>query len=338
MFFKPREPRAATKGVDEIVAWFNRPREPRLDAGRALELYNTLLPRVSFLKMLPPAARVADIGAGDGSLSVFRRWPAPERPDLRMHAYSIEKAPLFEEYEGYEVSDWNLAPPGFAGLSFDALVCAHFIEHIAKPASLAAWAGEHLKPGGRAYIEWPSPLSLDLPPRTVLEAAGVPLVISRFDDDRTHRRLPDRDAMIRALRRNGFRIEVAGIIRLPWLEEELLAHFRDADDGFPRQAAFWSYTGWSQYIIAERARRASAAPRKEREPCPIPHGRPCWPKSKANPGDPGNSTAVAPSGLATCAAGASNTVRWKKKSPASPSTSKRWRSRIRAVRCSSPPS
>ena len=44
MFFKPREPRAATKGVDEIVAWFNRPREPRLDAGRALELYNTLLP------------------------------------------------------------------------------------------------------------------------------------------------------------------------------------------------------------------------------------------------------------------------------------------------------
>ena len=253
MFFKPREPRAATKGVDEIVAWFNRPREPRLDAGRALELYNTLLPRVSFLKMLPPAARVADIGAGDGSLSVFRRWPAPERPDLRMHAYSIEKAPLFDEYEGYEVSDWNLAPPGFAGLSFDALVCAHFIEHIAKPASLAAWAGEHLKPGGRAYIEWPSPLSLDLPPRTVLEAAGVPLVISRFDDDRTHRRLPDRDAMIRALRRNGFRIEVAGIIRLQWLEEDQLAHFRDADDGFPRQAAFWSYTGWSQYIIAERA-------------------------------------------------------------------------------------
>lgn len=252
MFFKIREPRPRTRGVDEIVAWFNRPRTPQLPAGQALELYNTLLPRVAFLKMLPPGARVADIGAGDGSLSVFRRWPAPERKDLKLHAYSIEKGQLFDEYDRYEISDWNVAPPGFEGSRFDAIVCAHFIEHIARPASLAAWAGDKLDPGGRAYIEWPSPGSLDLPPRGVLEAAGVPLVISRFDDDGTHRRLPDRDAMAKALRRNGFRIEAAGIIRLPWLEEELLAHFKDAEDGFPRQAAFWSYTGWSQYIVAER--------------------------------------------------------------------------------------
>ena len=29
----------------------------------------------------------------------------------------------------------------------------------------------------------------------------------------------------------------------------MLAHFRDDTDPFPRQAAFWSRTGWSQYLL-----------------------------------------------------------------------------------------
>lgn len=238
--------------AEQIKRWFDQPRKSQLDQGRVMELYFTFHPRTCFLKTLPREAQVADIGAGDGSLSVFLNWPSPERRDLALYAYSIEKGELFDQFQGYEISDWNEAPPEFGGRMFDAIVCAHFIEHIADPTSFAVWAQRKLKPGGRIYLEWPSPASLDLPSRAKLEEIGVPLVISRFDDDCTHNELPDCDAMIAALVSRGFVIETRGTVRLPWLEDEMLAHFRDAVDGFPRQAAFWSWTEWSQYLVVRR--------------------------------------------------------------------------------------
>lgn len=243
----------AAIGVEAIREWFHRDREACVDANRVMELYFTFHPRTSFLKTLPAGSAIADIGAGDGSLSVFRHWPAPERRDLKLYAYSIEKGRLFDDFDGFEISDWNTAPPEFGGRTFDAIVCAHFIEHIADPATFVAWAARKLRKGGRLYLEWPSERSLDLPSRLELEKAGVPLIISRFDDDHTHRDLPDGDRMARDLAADGFRIEGRGIVRLPWLEDEMLASSRDSKDAFPRQAAFWSFTGWSQYIIAERA-------------------------------------------------------------------------------------
>ena len=68
------EPSAqATQTVEEIQAWYDRPRRASLPKDRVMELYFTFHPRTAFLKMLPQAAVVADIGAGDGSLSVFRK-------------------------------------------------------------------------------------------------------------------------------------------------------------------------------------------------------------------------------------------------------------------------
>jgi len=235
--------------VEGIREWFLRQRRPLLPPDRVMELYFTFHPRTAFLKMLPPAARVVDVGAGDGSLSVFREWPAPKRKDLRMHAYSIEKGARFDDFDGYEISDWNLAPPRFEGIAFDAIVSAHFIEHIADPASFVEWAARKLAPGGRVYLEWPSPASLRLPPKEALAQAGVSLIISRFDDDDTHRELPDADEIVATCDAQGLGLEARGIVRIPWLEDEMLAHFRDAPDRFPAQAAFWSWSGWSQYLV-----------------------------------------------------------------------------------------
>jgi SAM-dependent methyltransferase len=235
-----------------VVDWFRRRRQAKVSAARAQELYFTFHPRTAFLKNLPLAASVADIGAGDGSLSVFRNWPAPERSDLKLHAYSLEKGRLFDDFVSYETGDWNLAPPGFGNIQFDAVVSGHFIEHIADPTSLAAWLQSRLKENGRAYIEWPSENSLELPRQAELAAAGVNLLISRFDDDSTHRELPDREKVRNSLLARGFEIEVEGVIRLPWIEDQLMASLRDSPDPFPRQAAFWLMTGWSQYIVARR--------------------------------------------------------------------------------------
>jgi 2-polyprenyl-3-methyl-5-hydroxy-6-metoxy-1,4-benzoquinol methylase len=238
--------------AEQIREWFQRKRKPQLAGTRVMELYFTFHPRTVFLKTLPYAAEVVDVGAGDGSLSVFKRWPEPTRSDLNLHAYSLEKGRLFDDFSSYAIGDWDAQPPEFDGRSFDAIVCAHFIEHIADPNSFVAWAARKLRPGGRVYLEWPSPASLDLPPRGELEALGVPLMISRFDDDATHKALPRAEDIIAACRAQGFAIEGQGIVRLPMLEDELLAHFRRDEDGFPRQAAFWSHTGWSQYLLLRR--------------------------------------------------------------------------------------
>lgn len=238
--------------IEYIHEWFVRDRKPILGKEQATELYFTFHPRTAFLKTLPAGSRVVDIGAGDGSLSVFRKWPSPSREDLKLYAYSMEKGRLFDEFEGFEIGDWNDAPPDFAGMTFDAIVCAHFIEHIADPFSLVEWAARKLERGARVYLEWPSPESLTLPSRGELEKVGVPLIISRFDDDHTHRELPDIDAVAAEFAAKGFSISARGVVRLPWLEDELLTHFRSDEDGFSRQAAFWSHTGWSQYLIAEK--------------------------------------------------------------------------------------
>lgn len=240
------------KTLDQIVEWYHRKRDLARPRDELVELYFQFHPRTAFLKTLPMEAVVADIGAGDGSLSVFRGWPAPARKDLSLYAYSIEKGEKFDDFAGYEISDWNVAPPRFEGLSFDGIVSAHFIEHIEDPASFMEWAARKLAPGGRAYVEWPSPDSCDLPAREELLAHGVNLVISRFDDDHTHQALPRRDAMEEAARRHGLRVATSGIIRLPWLEEQMMEAYRDSDNRFPVQAAFWAWTGWSQYLVLER--------------------------------------------------------------------------------------
>lgn len=241
--------------IQQIVDWYRRERKPQENGSRAQQLYFQFHPRTAFLKTLPAGAVVADIGAGDGSLSVFRDWPDPQRRDLRLYAYSIEKGERFDAFEGYEISDWNLAPPEFGGLQFDAVVSAHFVEHIDDPSSLVDWLARKLKPGGRAYVEWPSEASLDLPGRAALLEAGVDLVISRFDDDGTHQALPDRAVLERRAAEAGLTVEAAGIVRLPWIEEEFMGHFRDAADRFPAQAAFWSWTGWSQFLVLEQPAR-----------------------------------------------------------------------------------
>lgn len=237
----------------EASRWFRTSRRKTVDEASVMALYFQCHPRTAFLKNLKRASTVLDIGAGDGSLSLFRDWPSPKRRDLKMYAYSIEKGERFDDFDGYRISDWNMSPPVFEGLKFDAIICAHFIEHIQRPESLAQWAAENMTEGGRIYIEWPSPRAANLPPLSEMRAAGIPLVISRYDDDNTHQNaIPDREKVCSDLRQSGLEIEAEGIVRLPWLEDEMLAHFSDSIDTFPLQAAFWSATGWCQYVVAEK--------------------------------------------------------------------------------------
>ena len=239
--------------IDALVAWFRRDRSARLPRQRAIENFYLYLPRAAFLKTLKMNARVLDVGAGDGSLELFRNWLEPHRPDLKMYAYSLEKGKRFGAYAGYELGNWEEGPPRFEGVAFDAIIACHFIEHVSDPHAFLDWAASRLQPGGRMYVEWPSPASLRLPPRTDLLARGVDVIISNFHDDSTHRQLPDRAELLARLERTGWLIDQQGVVKLPFFEEELLARCEEPPaDPVAKLSAFWSKTRWAQYFIASK--------------------------------------------------------------------------------------
>jgi SAM-dependent methyltransferase len=239
--------------IDEIVAWFAASRRPSLGRDEAITLLNSTHPRTLFVKTLARGACLLDVGAGDGGLEVFRRWPPPARTDLRMYAYALDKGANFGAYDGFELGDWESGPPAFSGIEFSAMFCSHFIEHIADPVPFLQWSAQRLPSGGRLYLEWPSPFSELLPKSADLAQRGVKLTISNFHDDATHKAIHDRSRIVGGLVAAGFFIEQQGYLSLPFLEEEVLAHLAEGlDDAYAVQTAFWSKTRWAQYLVAVR--------------------------------------------------------------------------------------
>jgi hypothetical protein len=251
LFGRPQVPLTTA----EIKEWYHARREPRLREPEVQELLHLLHPRLIFIKTLPYKASVLDMGAGDGSLHILKKWPAPSRTDLRIYAYALEKGQYYDNLDGYELGRWPEAQPAFPGVAFSAVFCSHFLEHIPQRAEFIAWCAAKLPLDGRIYLEWPSPQALGLPSKDELATAGVNLIIGNYRDDLTHGDLPERETVLSYLVQAGFFIEQTGVIRFPFIEEELLAHFAHNDrDAFGRQSAFWSKTYWSQYIVAAKAR------------------------------------------------------------------------------------
>jgi hypothetical protein len=239
--------------IDEIAAWFKTKRRPSLSEGDMLALLSSVHPRTVFVKTLPHGARVLDIDADNGGLEVFRRWLPPPRTDLQMYAYSREKGQNFDAYDGFEIGTWESRPPAFSGIQFSALFCSHFIEQIAEPIPFLEWIAARLTIGGRLYLEWPSPYSVLLPTKSELAKKGINLMISNFHDDATHKMIHDRAKIVSGLSSLSFFIEQQGYVSLPFLEEEVLAHFgEDLRDTYAIQTAYWSKTRGVQYLVAVR--------------------------------------------------------------------------------------
>ena len=239
--------------TDDIVEWLTKARSPTMPEGECIEFLQLFNPRTIFIKTLPKGARILDVGAGDGSLVNLKKWPKPLRNDLRMYAYALEKGKNFDAYDGFEIGDFEKGAPKFGAIKFDAVFCAHFIEHIANPTIFVEWVSSVLNSGGRFYLEWPSDLSTKLPSREALSKLGVNLIISNFFDDSTNRSIPERASIISLTNINSLHVEQLGVVRIPYFEEEVLAHFWSNNRDRPAvQLAFWSHYRWAQYIIAQK--------------------------------------------------------------------------------------
>lgn len=206
-------------------------------------------PRVRFLKTLPHGASVLDLGAGDGSLAVFKNWLLPHRPDLRLFAVSLADGRHRSLYDGWENKNFETDEP-FEGRSFDAVFSSHFVEHIdGGPKRLMPWIANRLTPQGRVYIEMPSHFSKSGPRRDSLRAMGHPVSTTNFYDDLTHKDTVDLDTLRRSFEQAGLFVDESGYWRNPFLEPLLLDLAGVVHDEFYATAAVWMSTRFAQYAI-----------------------------------------------------------------------------------------
>jgi SAM-dependent methyltransferase len=204
-------------------------------------------PRFTFFKSLPERANVADIGASEGGLVFWKSWGSPDRSDINLYGADIKRGAHADLYAGWEAVDLDDRSPSFAGVELDACYSTHLIEHLQDPQRLVRWMARRVTPGGRIYIEWPNPLTTELPTSRDLLALGIDVGPSNFFDDLTHRAAPELAEVAGALTSLGLDVAEGGVIDLGPLGEEL---FIRAADRAERTMGYWSMTGWSIYVVA----------------------------------------------------------------------------------------
>src|ERR1051325_9886375 len=139
--------------------------QPRLDLDddAPLELFWEFHPRYRFIKSLPWASNLLDLGAGDGGLAHWRGWGKPARPDLNLYGVDLRDGEHQGLYAGWETLDLDRQLPDFSGSRLNAFLATHLIEHLAEPEELIRWIAERVEAGSRIYLEWPNAETLHLP-------------------------------------------------------------------------------------------------------------------------------------------------------------------------------
>ncbi len=214
-------------------------------------LYWQSHPRFLFFKGVPRGACLLDMGAGSGGLAFWREYGAPPRKDIKMYAVDLAPGEFFGRYAGSQVANLDREPLGFEDGFFDAALASHVFEHFRDPAGVLAQLRRRMKPGGRAYLEVPSPASKDLPKRDEFVAHGWPMTISNFFDDATHVETFSPVALRSMGEAAGFGVVGSGAIESPYLADTLIRRGIDAKDAELVTYGYWARTRWAHYAIFE---------------------------------------------------------------------------------------
>jgi SAM-dependent methyltransferase len=111
-------------------------------------------------QLLPPEARILDLGCGNGALlRLIRNHRAARQWEL--HGNDLSKKCMdqlrMEGFQTHYCSCTDIDLPQF----FDAIILNQVIEHFANPAEILESCKTLLKPGGILFIETPSTDGLD---------------------------------------------------------------------------------------------------------------------------------------------------------------------------------
>jgi SAM-dependent methyltransferase len=169
-----------------------------------------------------------------------------------MYAVSLDLGTYFPRWDGYELLNFEHEYPNFDGRVFDAILCAHFIEHLKDPERCIRWMAHRLRPGGRVYLEWPHSVSKRMPSSSTVRGMGLSVSTINFFDDRTHVETWEMVSICDTLQRNGLIVEAVGRIHYPFLAAEMRDICMKSHDPVHGTFSIWGFCGWAQYIAASK--------------------------------------------------------------------------------------
>lgn len=234
-------------------------------AGAITSVMRRLNPRYCWLPgdVRRRAVTVLDVGgdARDGYLAKLYL------PNCRFAAINIVNvatgsryARHIEEFIHNDLDTDGLS--GFAGRTFDYVICSHTIEHLKTGHDIIDGLATLVAEGGHLYLEWPSMRSRRFPLRGLgLNFHDDPSHVSSFDLDEVRTRLEAKGLTIIAAgpRRNWLRAVLAPLLFLKTAYRHRRVVLYD----------FWDWTGYADMIRATRpiaGERQSTCERKPAHP------------------------------------------------------------------------
>jgi SAM-dependent methyltransferase len=223
-----------------------------LSRSELIECYWRSHPRFLFFKGVPPEATLLDVGCGSGGLALWRDWLKPDRTDIRLFGADLEPGEHTSRYEDVWKGDLDRGPVGFGALEFDAILASHVLEHLQEPGRQVGDLAARLAPGGRLYIEVPTPASKLLPSAEEFRRKGWPMQISNFHDDATHRETFSLDELAGFASAAGLQVEQCGVITSPLLADALMWYGVSRSDEEILLYGYWAKTGWAHSMVMRK--------------------------------------------------------------------------------------
>jgi 2-polyprenyl-3-methyl-5-hydroxy-6-metoxy-1,4-benzoquinol methylase len=188
-----------------------------------------------------------DVGCGNHSATLTMRWfpscryyGVDSRRDYDNDRSDYEAMAAFYELD-LTLLDFSPIPDG----RFDVLMMTHVIEHLHNGDLVLAGLLPKIKPGGLAYIEFPSERSTRLPSKK-----GT----LNFYDDKTHARIYTPAEVERVFTDGGWRVLRSGR-RRDWLRIITMPAAMvksKLDLGYVAGSVFWDLLGFAEYVLAEK--------------------------------------------------------------------------------------
>jgi len=206
-------------------------------------------PRQRFLRHLPDAGRVLEIGCGRGqNCALLRRL----HPQIEIHGLDLLAAPEVPDFIRYQRVNVEQEPLPYPDAYFDGILLTHVLEHLHQPTKLCAEIQRLLKPGGYLYVEAPNYTSVFAPSFGMGRGQHQPF---NFYDDLEHLRPYTKQALFEFVEQCGLRILQVGSTR-NWLRFplDLLLFPLALLQGDRPQAVrrFWNIWGWCIFAIGTR--------------------------------------------------------------------------------------
>jgi SAM-dependent methyltransferase len=215
-------------------------------------------------RLASPSPRILDIGCGNGSPTVTKRWfPGCHYTGADIQRYKLSDADVAAMDEFFQLDARGSGYDAIPEASYDFVILNHVVEHMTDPAPIVAALCRKLKPGGYIWIAFPSERSLKLP-HSVDETLN-------FFDDPTHVYLPSVGEIAGILTvnevnvldagrsREGFWTTIADVFKLckRWVKKLFTGEFSGR--------GMWYLLGFEDHVFGQRRPgRSEATPESSR--------------------------------------------------------------------------